>query len=294
MFHRVTQQNQDSSQPTEKIQNSETARSGKEAGKMGGEKPQEQSAISRPKVAENPSSPEMPKRAPSAMNKNQPHSSSQQKETKTMNADNTDNKSIPQGGYQPTPAQSRMDIPGARPAAAPRAASAPAYPGSAPASASAYSPTPAANGDEGQKKLQIGKGITLSGEIEDCEYLFVEGTVEAALKGASTLEIAESGAFYGTVEIEDARIAGRFEGDLTAKGRLTIEATGSITGSIAYKELAVEAGATVEGKIMPLDSKGEARVPEGNFAKGKAKRAANAAQADNELPFSDKAAAGAA
>jgi len=64
------------------------------------------------------------------------------------------------------------------------------------------------------RQLSIGQGITMSGEIEACDHLVVEGTVEAALKGASLLEITESGSFFGTVEIEEATIAGRFEGDI--------------------------------------------------------------------------------
>ena len=222
-------------------------------------------------------------------------SQNQRKDTSPMNSDSPENKPATTGGYQPTPAASqtsRMDIPGARTAAPQRPANSP-YPGSQPSQASAYSPQPSASeaAKSANKKLQIGQGITLSGEIEDCEYLYVEGTVEAALKGASVLEIAESGAFYGTVEIDEATIAGRFEGDLTVKGRLTIEATGSITGSIAYKELAVEAGASLDGKVTPLNAKGEAaRSTEGNSPRGKAKRPADkqaVAQNDHELPFSD-------
>ncbi|HRC26334.1 MAG TPA: polymer-forming cytoskeletal protein, partial [Alphaproteobacteria bacterium] len=109
------------------------------------------------------------------------------------------------------------------------------------------------------RKLVVGEGINLSGEIEACDHLIVEGKVEAALKGARVLDIAETGVFYGTVEIDEATIAGRFEGDLTVNGRLTIRATGSITGAIAYKELAVEAGATLDGKISPVRDRGEAR-----------------------------------
>lgn len=110
----------------------------------------------------------------------------------------------------------------------------------------------ASQADSNARRLIIGQGITMSGEIESCDLLVVEGTVEAALKGASVLEIAETGMFYGTVEINEATIAGKFEGDLTVNGRLTVRSTGSITGAISYKELAVEAGATIDGKITPL------------------------------------------
>ncbi len=128
------------------------------------------------------------------------------------------------------------------------------YPGSYSGAASSYTP-PQAPSDPysaGDRVLTIGRGINMSGEIEACDHLMVEGTVEAALKGAKLLEIAESGTFYGTVEIEEATIAGRFEGDITVNGRLTLKASGVITGSIAYRELEVESGALIDGRMTPL------------------------------------------
>lgn len=106
------------------------------------------------------------------------------------------------------------------------------------------------------RKLTIGQGITMSGEIENCDQLLVEGTVEATLNGAKLLDIAETGIFYGSVDIEEAVIAGRFEGDLTVDGRVTIEATGTVIGTITYRELTVDAGATIEGKISSFASAG--------------------------------------
>tara|TARA_R110001592_G_scaffold20926_6_gene84600 strand:- start:6922 stop:7773 length:852 start_codon:yes stop_codon:yes gene_type:complete len=122
---------------------------------------------------------------------------------------------------------------------------APTYtPPQAPESTPAYSAS--------DRTLTIGRGINLSGEIDACDHLLVEGTVEAALKGSKVLDIAESGTFYGTVEIEEATIAGRFEGDITVNGRLTLKSSGVITGSIAYRELEVEAGAMLDGRMTPL------------------------------------------
>jgi len=177
---------------------------------------------------------------------------------------------IPSQAYQP------------QAATAPRAPGSYGYPGatSAPSQSSAFGSqveTKLSNG----RRLVIGQGITMSGEIEACDHLTVEGTVEAALKGASILEIAESGVFYGTVEIDEATIAGRFEGDITVGGRLTITSTGSVTGSVAYKELAVEAGATVDGKLTPLASKGVKKVER---PKKSGHRNDNAGEG-SELPF---------
>lgn len=138
--------------------------------------------------------------------------------------------------YQPVNAPARGGYPGA-------------YPGY-----STSAPAAEASGSAADRRLTIGAGITMSGEIESCDYLLVEGTVEAALKGASVLDIAETGVFYGTVEIEDATIAGRFEGDITAHGRLTLREGATVTGTIAYKELEIEAGAVIDGKLTPLQA----------------------------------------
>lgn len=207
------------------------------------------------------------------------------KDTETMNS--------PQTKDQETPTENRVDIPGnnfnrpAQPAAS-QPVSRPSYPGSYPgANTPSYGGQTANNAQADGRKLVIGQGISLSGEIESCDYLIVEGTVEAALKGASNMDISESGAFYGTVEIESATIAGRFEGDITVNGRLTVKSTGTIIGSVTYKELQIEAGAMIEGSVTPFDSQGANRTAKKSMKTTKAK-----VQQDNhaELPFADKAA----
>jgi cytoskeletal protein CcmA (bactofilin family) len=189
-------------------------------------------------------------------------------------------------------APSRIDIPGgvfSRPGQPPIAGRVPgAYPGAYPGAATFGQPAASsANDPASGRKLYIGQGITLSGEIEACDHLVVEGTVEAALKGASVLEIAEAGAYFGTVDIDEATIAGRFEGDLTVRGRLTIKASGSITGAITYKELAIEAGATLDGKVSPLDAKASS----GRGSKSEGKTARKSTDYGAELPFEGKAVA---
>lgn len=207
-----------------------------------------------------------------------------------------------QSNAQPNPAEDStttegnaqgrpLDIPGS-PAGLQRAGQAPRMPGTFPGSSYAPAPSPAygsaqpAKAPEG-RRLVVGEGISLSGEIEACDTLIVEGTIEAALKGAKVLEIAETGVFYGTVEIEEATVAGRFEGDLTVNGRLTIRASGSITGAIAYKELAIEAGAILDGKVTPLSGKGEKKSEGSRSTQGQKKAPARNEHSGNELPFAD-------
>ena len=199
-------------------------------------------------------------------------SSAQQKENKTMNAQNNQ--------AQGQDAQNRpLDIPGSNP-----------Y--QQRGTGGNFSPSTGAAGRG--RKLIIGEGINLSGQIEACDHLIVEGTVEAELRGAQMLEIFESGVYYGTGEVEQATIAGRFEGDITVSGRLVIKSSGVIVGSVTYGELAVEAGATIDGKIAPLSGavaskKGNAG-PAVDFSKGKA--AARSGEGNNEMSFGKEAANG--
>lgn len=142
------------------------------------------------------------------------------------------------------------------------------------------------------RKLVIGEGINISGEIDACNHLVVEGQVEASLKGANILDIAESGVFFGSVEINEGTVAGRFEGDLKVDGRLTIRSTGVIIGSLSYRELAVEAGATIEGKITPLNGKASVRSSSSSSktSSSSSQQSSKRPNNDTELPFATKAA----
>ncbi len=85
------------------------------------------------------------------------------------------------------------------------------------------------------RRLSVGREITLSGEINSCDKLIIEGSVEANLNNCRDVEIAESGLFKGSASIEDAEVRGRFEGNLTVRKRLLIKATGRVSGTIPLR-----------------------------------------------------------
>ncbi|MDP4796550.1 MAG: polymer-forming cytoskeletal protein [Rhodospirillales bacterium] len=100
-----------------------------------------------------------------------------------------------------------------------------------------------------ESRLTVGPNIKLKGvEIEDCDTLVVEGYVEASMD-SRVIEISESGVYKGTVEIDTAIIKGRFEGELTARDKLIVHATGDVSGKIRYGRLAIEEGGRVHGDL---------------------------------------------
>jgi cytoskeletal protein CcmA (bactofilin family) len=117
------------------------------------------------------------------------------------------------------------------------------------------------------KRLIVGQGIRLSGEISSCDRLVVEGAVEATLNDTRALEIAESGRFTGGCEVEEADISGVYEGDLTVRKRLFVRGSGKLTGTVRYGELELERGGQIAGNISVLDSaaSGGATKPASTF-----------------------------
>lgn len=124
-----------------------------------------------------------------------------------------------------------------------------------PASSPAASSTPASTGSQGageMKKLIVGREINLNGEVRNCDSLVVEGTVEAVLSDCRSIELAPSGQFKGSANVESADVSGRFDGELTVNGRLTVRSTGKVLGKVNYGQLEIERGGILSGTVEAL------------------------------------------
>ncbi len=102
--------------------------------------------------------------------------------------------------------------------------------------------------DSQHRKLMVGPGIRLKGEITDCDTLVVEGHVEVSAK-SRLIEIAETGTIIGDIEVETADVSGRFDGNLNVNERLTIRSTGRVSGKIRYNTIEIESGGRISGDV---------------------------------------------
>ncbi|MES2187220.1 MAG: polymer-forming cytoskeletal protein [Pseudomonadota bacterium] len=116
--------------------------------------------------------------------------------------------------------------------------------------ASTSSGAASAAAKESTSKLTVGPNIKLKGvEITDCDTLVVEGLVEATMD-SRVIQISEQGAFKGSADIDIAEIHGQFEGNLTARQKLVIYATGKVTGTVRYGKVIIEEGGQLGGEIQ--------------------------------------------
>ena len=110
------------------------------------------------------------------------------------------------------------------------------------------------------RRLSVGREITLSGEINSCDKLFVEGSVEANLNNCRDVDIAETGLFKGSASIEEADVRGRFEGNLVVRKRLLIKSTGRVSGTIRYGQIEIECGGQISGDVQAQPAAKRARL----------------------------------
>ena len=152
-------------------------------------------------------------------------------------------------GARPSPATAT--VPPRPPVMPPRAPSDPLRPiGETPRRAdSAHTPPAPARREAEQRKLIVGREIRLAGEITSCDWLVVEGSVEANLANCREIEISDTGVYKGSASIEQAEIRGRFDGVLNVRRRLLIRATGRVTGTVRYGQIEIERGGQISGDV---------------------------------------------
>ena len=170
--------------------------------------------------------------------------------------------SAPEPTSVPTARDPDLAVPPFRPAAAvvppvASAAATPAKPTITPSpTARPTTPTagrPTGRAEAGEKRvLQLGKGISIQGSVTEAERIVIEGTMESQLLQCQELAISHSGVFKGEVQVEDADIAGVFDGTLTATGSLTIRSTGRVLGVARSRRLSVEDGGQLTGRMEML------------------------------------------
>ena len=93
----------------------------------------------------------------------------------------------------------------------------------------------------------ISEGCKLTGVLTgDCDFQ-INGEVDGDCEIESTIMLAKSGLWTGTIRAANVIVAGHVEGDIIASGSVEITDTARITGTVAGEAIAVAEGAVVEG-----------------------------------------------
>jgi len=99
-------------------------------------------------------------------------------------------------------------------------------------------------------------GLALRGEFSGCDHLAIAGHVESDV-ALRVIDILARGSFKGSASVDEAHVAGRYEGVLTVAGTLVVGSAAYISGSVQCDKLQLEEGGKIEGDLRILSEEAE-------------------------------------
>ena len=107
----------------------------------------------------------------------------------------------------------------------------------------------------------IASNMEVTGDILYVEGLRVDGHIKGNVKakdGAKSLIVlSDQGGITGNVTAYDAVVNGTIRGDLEVTHFLELQANAHIVGNITYRQLRMDCGASVEGKLTKTGNDAE-------------------------------------
>ena len=109
---------------------------------------------------------------------------------------------------------------------------------------------PATRAGSGGEMANIGKSITIKGDLSGNEDLVVEGNVEGKIELPNNqLTIGSNGNVAADVSAKAVVVIGKVAGNVTGTERVQIEATGAVDGDVRAPRLVVQEGAVLNGSV---------------------------------------------
>ena len=119
----------------------------------------------------------------------------------------------------------------------------------------------------------IGKSITIAGDLTGEEDLVIEGKVEGKVTlPNSQLTIGANGTIKAEVQAKSIVVIGRVAGNVRGTERVEIQATGIVEGDVVAPRLIVAEGAVLNGSIQ-MSAKPGAAVAHPPAAPGEVRKA---------------------
>ena len=96
----------------------------------------------------------------------------------------------------------------------------------------------------------IGKSITIKGDLSGNEDLQIDGSVEGRIDLPNNqLTIGAEGRVKAEVHAKSVVVVGHVTGNLSAADRIQVEATGIVDGDVKAPRLVIEEGAMLNGAV---------------------------------------------
>ena len=112
-----------------------------------------------------------------------------------------------------------------------------------------------------QLSTLVAEGVEITGDVAFAGGMRIDGRVKGDLTGRkadgkipSLLVLSAKGHIEGSIRCGDAIINGTVVGDLDVEHRLELQCDAKVTGTIRYRQLQMDVGATVQGHLVRAET----------------------------------------
>lgn len=97
--------------------------------------------------------------------------------------------------------------------------------------------------------VYLGENTTLKGELEFPTLLRIDGAFEGNIRSSGRVVIGPQGRVKANLDLAEAFISGKLEGNITVKERLVLRGRAEIYGNITAPIVSVDEGVTIVGQL---------------------------------------------
>jgi cytoskeletal protein CcmA (bactofilin family) len=112
-----------------------------------------------------------------------------------------------------------------------------------------------------QLSTLIAEGVEITGDLVFSNGMRIDGRVKGDVTGRkgdakipSLLVLSAKGHIEGSIRCGDAVINGTVTGDLDVEHRLELQSDARVSGTIRYRQLQMDVGATVQGHLLRVEA----------------------------------------
>lgn len=100
-----------------------------------------------------------------------------------------------------------------------------------------------------EPETTIGENVTIKGTLSFEKLVRIDGNFEGELQTQGKLYVGPKGVVKAAIDLEEAFISGKVEGNITVKTRLVLRGRAEIRGNITAPCMSVDEGVLIEGHV---------------------------------------------
>lgn len=119
---------------------------------------------------------------------------------------------------------------------------------------------------EEEPETIIAENVEIKGSLKYEKLLRIDGSFEGELLSSGKLVVGPNGSVKADIDLDEAYISGKVEGNITVKTRLVLRGRAQVHGNICAPLCSIDEGVSIVGQInVANDVKGSHQADDINF-----------------------------